>query len=87
MCLGGGGGPATFESFPPKDEGALKKWLNKLVEKAPSKDLQESLLKLLPAIVKSVYGAILCFLGKVVGFVAEHARALIFLFQGLQGYG
>ena len=39
----------------------------------------------LPAIVGSVVGAILNFLGKTVGFVAEHTWALIVFVAGLIG--
>ena len=39
----------------------------------------------LPAIVGSVVGAILRFLGKIVGFVAENAWALIVFVAGLVG--
>ena len=49
----------------------------------PSKDLLEAL----SAIVGSVFGTILSFLGKVVGFVAEHTRALIVFVAGLLVYG
>ena len=39
----------------------------------------------LPAIVGSVVGAILSFLGKAVGFLAEHTWALIVFVVGLIG--
>ena len=39
----------------------------------------------MPAIVGSVVSAILCFLGKAVGFVAEHTWALIVFVAGLIG--
>ena len=39
----------------------------------------------LPAIVGSVVGAILSFLGKTIGFVAENAWALIVFVAGLVG--
>ena len=39
----------------------------------------------LPAIVESVVGAILSFLGKAVGLVAEHAWVLIVFVAGLFG--
>ena len=64
--FGGEGGPAS----PPKDEGALKKWLRKLAD--AFKTLAGKAVEVLPAIVESVVGAILSFLGKAVGFVAEH---------------
>ena len=37
----------------------------------------------MPAIVGSIVGAILSFLGKVVGFAAEHTWALIVFLAGL----
>ena len=40
----------------------------------------------LPAIVGSVFGAILSFLGKIVGFVAKHTRALTVFIVGLIGW-
>ena len=39
-----------------------------------------------PAIVGSVVGAILSFLGKAVGFVAEHTCALIVFVVGFTGW-
>ena len=56
---GGGGGPT------PKDEGILKKWLDRLADalKRPAGKAVEALL----AIVESVVGAILSVLGKAVG--------------------
>ena len=63
---GGGGGSAS----PPKDEGALKKWLSRQADAL--KRLVGKAVEVLPAIVKSVVGAILSFLGKAVGFITEH---------------
>ena len=39
-----------------------------------------------PAIVRSGVGAILSFLGKAVGFVAEHTWTLIVFVAGLAGW-
>ena len=50
------------------------------------KDLQEKAAEALLAIVGSVVGAILSFLGKAVGFVAEHTWALIVFGAGLIGW-
>ena len=77
-----GGGRGTGGS-PPKDEGALKKWLDRLAD--PLKRLAGKAIEALPAIVESVVGAILSFLGKAVGFVAEHTWALIVFVVGLIG--
>ena len=66
---------------PPKDEGVLKKWLGKLSDVL--KRLARRAVEALPAIVGSVVGAILSFLGKAVGFVAEHTWALIVFVVGL----
>ena len=43
-------------------------------------------IEALPAIVGSVAGAILSFLGKIVGFVADHTCALIVFTVGLIGW-
>ena len=64
-----GGGVGTGGSTP-KDEGVLKKWLDRLANAL--KRLAGKAIEALPAIVGSVVGAILCFLGKAIGFVAEH---------------
>ena len=66
---------------PPKDKGALKKWLDRLADAL--KRLAEKTAEALPAIIGSVVGAILRFLGKAVGFVAEHTWALIVFVVGL----
>ena len=76
----GEGGSAVS---PPKDEGALKKWLNRLADAL--KRLAGKAVEALPAIVGSFVGAILSFLGKTVGFVAEHTWALIVFVAGLIG--
>lgn len=74
-CVVGGGVRPTASELPlPKDERALKKWLTKLANAIKR-------LTRKAAIVGSVVGAILSFLGKAVGFVAEHISALIFLLQ------
>ena len=76
---GGGGGSAS----PQKDEGALKKWLSRLADTL--KRLARKAVESLPAIVGSVVDAILSFLGKAVGFIAEHTWALIVFAAGLIG--
>ena len=75
----GGGGPAS----PPKDEGALKIWLNRLIDAL--KSLAGRTVEAFPAIVGSVIGVILSFLGKPVGYVAEHTWALIIFVAGFIG--
>ena len=60
---------------PPENEGVLKKWLDRLGNAL--KRLAGKAVDALPAIVESVVGAILSFLVKAVGFVAEHTWALI----------
>ena len=77
--FGGGTGGS-----PPKDEGALKKRLNRLADALER--LAGKVVKVLPAIVGSVVGAILSFLGKTVGFVAEHTWILIVFVAGLVGW-
>ena len=76
--LGGGGGGS-----PPKDEGDLNKWLNRLADAL--KRLAGKAVVALPAIVGSVAGVILSFLGKAFGFVAEHTWALIVFAARLTG--
>ena len=68
-------------AFPPKDEGVLKKWLNRLAD--PLKRLERKAIEALPATVGSAVGAILSFLGKAVGFVTEYTWALIIFAAGL----
>ena len=70
-----GGGEAETGGSPPKDEGVLKKWLDRLADAL--KRLAGKAVEALAAIVGSVVGAILSSLGKAVGFVAEHTWALI----------
>ena len=74
----GGGGAGCS---PPKDERVLKKWLNRLAHAL--KGLAGKAVEASPAIVGSVVCAILNFLGKAVGFVAEHTWALIIFDAGL----
>ena len=69
---------------PPKEEGVLKKWLDRLANAL--KRLAGKAVEPLPAIAGSVVGAILSFLGKGVGFVAEHTWALIVFVAGLAGW-
>ena len=70
--------------LPPKDEEALKKWLDRLANAL--KRLAGKAVESLPVIVGSFAGAILSFLGKAVGFVAEHTMALIVFVAGLVGW-
>ena len=51
-----------------------------------TKKLSGKTVEALPAIVESVVGAILSFLGKTVGIVAEHTWALIAFVAGLVGW-
>ena len=77
-----GGGRGTGGSAP-KDEGVWKTWLETLAN-ALKRHVRKT-LEALPAVVGSVVGAILSFLGKAVGFVAEHTCALIVFVAGLVG--
>ena len=79
-----GGGEAETGGSPPKDEGVLKKWLDRLADAL--KKLAGKAVETLPAIVRSAIGAILSFLGKAVGFVAEHTWTLIVFAVGLVGW-
>ena len=78
----GGGGGGTGGSTP-KDEGVLKKWLDRLANAL--KRLAGKAVESLPAIVGSVVGSILSFLVKASGFVAEHTWVLIAFVAGLSG--
>ena len=75
-----GGGRGTGGS-PPKDKGALKKWLDRLTDAL--KRLAGKAVEALPVTIGSVIGAILSFLGKAIGFAAEHTWALIAFVAGL----
>ena len=79
-AFGGGGGTGGST---PKDEGILKKWLDRLADAL--KRLAGKAVEALTAIVGSAVGAILSFLGKAVGFVAEHAWALTVFVEELIG--
>ena len=61
----------------------MNKWLNRLADVL--KRLAGKAVEALPAIVGSVFGTILSFLGKAIGFVAEHTWALIVFVAGLIG--
>ena len=82
---GGGGGGAP--GFPPKDEGEFRKWLKKQLYRLANalKRLAGKAVAALPGIIGGVVGAILSFLGKTVGFLTQHAWALIVFAVGLIG--
>ena len=77
----GGGGVTGGSSS--KDEVVLKKWFDRVADAL--KRLARKAVEVLPAFVGIVVGAILSFLGKVIGFAAEHTWALIFFVVGLIG--
>ena len=62
----------------------MKKWLDKLADAL--KRLAGKAVEALPAIVGGVVSAILYFLGRAVGFVAEHTWSLIVFVSGLIGW-
>ena len=62
----------------------MKKRLDRLTDAL--KRLAEKAVEALPAIMGSVVGAILSFLGKAAGFVAEHTWTLIVFVVGLIGW-
>ena len=72
------------QEFSPNDGGALEKWLDRLADSL--KRLAGKAVEALPAIVGSVVDAILSFLEKAVGFVAEHTWALTVFVAGLVGW-
>ena len=78
-CVFGGDGRTGVS--PPKDKVVLKKWLDKLAD--ARKRLTGKAIEALPVIVGSIVGA--SFLGKAVGFVAEHTWALIIFVVRLIG--
>ena len=55
----------------------MNKWLDRLAD--AFERLAGKAAEVLPATVGSVFGAILSFLGKAVGFVAEHTRVFFFV--------
>ena len=61
----------------------MNKWLNRLTDAL--KRLARKAIEALPAIIGSVVGAILIFLSKAVGFIAEHKLALIVFVAGIIG--
>ena len=75
------GGSGGVGSPPPKGRGSLKKRLDRLAE--ARKRLEGKAADALPGIIGSVVGVALSFLGKAVGFVAEHTWALIVFVAGL----
>ena len=75
-AFGGGRGEG---GSPPKDEGILKKLLDRLADAL--KRLAGKVVKALPVIVGNIVGT--SFLKKAVGFVAEHTWALIVFVAGL----
>ena len=81
--IGDFGGCGGTGISPPKDEGDLKKRLDRLADAL--KRLAGVAAEALPVIVGSVAGAILSFLGKAIRFVAEHTWALIVFVAGLVG--
>ena len=61
----------------------MKKWLGRLSDAL--RRLTGKAVEVLPAIMRSVVGAILIFLDKAVEFVAEHTWTLIVFVVGLIG--
>ena len=79
-----GGGTGGAGGSPPKDKGTWKKWLDRLANAL--KRLAGKAAEALPVIVGTIVVAILSFLGKAVGFVAEHTWALTVFVAGLIGW-
>ena len=65
-----GGGSREAGGPPSKDKGTLKKWLDRLADAL--KRLAGKAAEALPGIIGSFAGVSLSFLGKAVGFIAEH---------------
>ena len=81
--IGAIGGTGGTGGTPSEDKGTLKKWLDRLVDAL--KRLAGKAAEVLPHIEIAV-GAILNFLEKAVGFVAEYTWALIVSVAGLIGW-
>ena len=79
-----GGGSGGAGGLPSKDNGTLKKWLDRLADAL--KRFAGKAAEALPAIIGSIVGAILSFLGKAIRFVAERTWALIVFVVGLIGW-
>ena len=82
-----GGGRAGAPGSPQKDEGEFGKWLKKQLNRLTNalKRLAGKAVAALPGIIGGVVGPILSFLGKTVGFFAQHTWALIVFAVGLIG--
>ena len=78
---GAGGGGRRAGDSTPKDEKILIKWLDRFADAL--KRLAGNAVEALPASVGSVLCAILSFLGKAIGFVAEHTWVLIVFLHDL----
>ena len=75
-----GGGSGGAGGLPLKDNGTLKKWLDRLADAL--KRLVGKAAEALPAIIGSIVGVILSFLGKAIGSVTENTSALIVFLAG-----
>ena len=82
MLFGGESGGTG--GSPPKEEGILKKWLNRLADALNR--LAGKAVEVFPAVVGCVASAILSFLGKASGFAAEYTWTLIVFVAGLVGW-
>ena len=78
--IGDFGGGERTEVSPPKDGGSAEK-IDRLADAL--KRLAGKVTEVLPTVVGSIVGAILSFLRKAIGFVAEHTWALIVFVAGL----
>ena len=87
LAVTGGGSGVGAPGSPTKDEGGFRKWLKKQLNRFANalKRLAGKAVAVLPSIIFSVVGAILSFLGKTVGFLAQHTWALIVFAVGLIG--
>ena len=72
------------DSPPTEEKGVLKKWLDRLADAL--KRLTKNVVKELSVIAGRIFGAILSFLGKTIGFVAENTWALIVFVVGFIGW-
>ena len=75
------GGSRGAGGYPSKDKRTLKKWLDRLADVL--KSLAGKAAEELPAIIGSVVAATLSYLGKAVGFGAQHILMVIVFIAGL----
>ena len=84
VSLTGGGGAASSGGPPPKDNNKLIEWFKDKLKRLSNalKRLAGKAVGALPGIIGSVFGAILNFLAKAVGFAAQHVWTFLVFIVG-----